>query len=232
MKMRIPSNLFSEIVGYEDVKSLLLKAIKSYGDGLPVHFLLVGEPNTVLVGGLCSAKTMFLLALKRIRGSIYLLGSRSSRAGLTSLLIEKKPPVLLIDELDKMHPENMTVLLSLMETGLVVEALHRRFRTEKLETIVVATCNDLYNIPKELQSRFLIVRFKPYSFREFCKVVTQILVKREKVKRKIARHIAFMVWNKLKSKDIRDAIKVGRLVHKKQSIKNVNKIICTLQKYS
>ncbi|MEM2355499.1 MAG: hypothetical protein QXH20_04280 [Candidatus Bathyarchaeia archaeon] len=88
--MRVRSDIFRDIVGHDDVKRLLLKALKSYGDGLPVHFLLCGEPS--------SAKTMFLLALRRLKDSYYLLGSRCSRAGLTSILVEKRPKVLLIDE--------------------------------------------------------------------------------------------------------------------------------------
>ncbi|MEM2582242.1 MAG: hypothetical protein QXD09_05505 [Candidatus Caldarchaeum sp.] len=80
--MRVRGDIFRDIVGHDDVKRLLLKALKSYGDGLPVHFLLCGEPS--------SAKTMFLLALRRLKDSYYLLGSRASRSGLTSILIERK----------------------------------------------------------------------------------------------------------------------------------------------
>lgn len=222
--MKVRGDIFKDIIGHDDVKSLLLKALKSYGDGLPVHFLLVGEPS--------SAKTMFLLALRRLKDSYYLLGSRASRSGLTSILIEKKPKVLLIDELDKMHPDNMAVLLSLMETGLVVEALHRRFRTEKLETIVVAAANDLSLIPKELLSRFIVLKFKPYSFREFCEVVVRTLTRREKVKRKLAKKIAVLVWSKLQSKDVRDALKLGRLIRRRQTEKQLMEVVKAISKYS
>ncbi len=224
MPIRVSPSIFKEIIGHEDVKALLVKALRFYGDGLPVHFLLVGEPS--------SAKTMFLLALRRVKDSYYLIGSRTSRAGLTSILIEKKPKLLLIDEIDKMHPDSMTVLLSLMETGLVVEALHKNFRTAQLECIVVAACNDLSAIPKELQSRFIILKFKPYSFKEFCKVVVQTLVRREKIKRSIAKRIAFSVWSKLGSKDARDAIKLARLIRKRQTTKELNAVIKSLKKYS
>jgi len=88
--LKVQPDIFDPIIGYEDVKELFMGALKMYGDGLPVHFLMVGEPS--------SAKTMFLLCLSKIKGSVYLLGSRTSKAGLTDILIEQKPALLLIDE--------------------------------------------------------------------------------------------------------------------------------------
>ena len=73
MKLKIPKDVFAPIIGYEDVKELFMGALQTYGDGLPVHFLMVGEPS--------SAKTMFLLSLSKIKGSAYWLGSRVSKAG-------------------------------------------------------------------------------------------------------------------------------------------------------
>jgi len=88
--VKVNPKIFSEIVGYKDVKDLLLRALKAYPDGLPVHFLLYGPP--------ASAKSLFLLCLQRVKGSAYVLGSRLSRAGLTWLLLEQKPKILLLDE--------------------------------------------------------------------------------------------------------------------------------------
>jgi Holliday junction DNA helicase RuvB len=88
--MKVNPSIFEPIIGYEDVKALFLKALRMHGDGLPVHFLMVGEP--------ASAKTSFLLCLSKLKDSYYLLGSRTTKAGLTSLLFEKKPKILLLDE--------------------------------------------------------------------------------------------------------------------------------------
>jgi len=224
-KIRIPPNLFSDIVGYDDVKSLLLKTIRSYGDGLPVHFLLVGEPAT--------AKSLFLLSLERIKGAEYRLGSRLSRSGLVELLIGKKPHLVLIDEIDKVSDrECLAVLLSLMETGRIVETLHGKMRTEKLEVIVVAAANDISELPRELLSRFIILRFKPYKWGEFLKIARNILVKREGVKPRIAKYIASVVWNKLGSKDFRDCIKLARLIRDGQNKREIDLVVRTLAKYS
>jgi hypothetical protein len=37
-----------------------------------------------------------------------------------------------------------------METGVVVETLHKRTRVERLETIVVAAANDVSRLSEEL----------------------------------------------------------------------------------
>ena len=221
---RIGKYLFRDIVGYDDVKDLLIRALKSHGDGLPVHFLLVGSPST--------AKTQFLLALRRLKDAEYVLGSRTTRAGLSSLLIEKKPKILLIDEMDKMRDVDYGVLLSLCETGIVVETLHKRFRVEKLETMVIGACNDLSRIPYELQSRFIILKFKPYTFNKFRKVVKFVLTKKIGISTRMANKIAMLVWHELGSRDVRDAINIAKLVRNERRTRRVSSIIKTMTKYS
>jgi Holliday junction DNA helicase RuvB len=119
-----------------------------------------------------------------------------------------------------------------METGRVVETMHGKMRSERLEVIVVAAANDISDLPKELLSRFIILRFKPYKWGEFLKIARNILVKREKIKPRVARYIAAAVWSKIGSKDFRDVIKIARLVKNKQTRKEVNTILKTIIKYS
>jgi len=221
--VKVRADIFSPIVGYDDVKALFLKALRMHGDGLPVHFLMVGEP--------ASAKTSFLLCLSKLRDSYYLLGSRTTKAGLTNLLFDKKPKILLLDEIDKMDVECYATLLSLMESGRVVELLHRKYRTVKLETLVFAGANDERDLPRELLSRFLVLRFKPYTWSQFIKIARHILVEREKIKPRLARYIADAVWNQLQSKDVRDAVKIARLIKEKQDLREVKAVIKTMAKY-
>jgi len=42
----------------------------------------------------------------------------------------------------------------LMETGIVVKALHKQFVKEKMETLVFAGANYEHELPAELLSRF------------------------------------------------------------------------------
>jgi hypothetical protein len=75
-----------------------------------------------------------------------------------------------------------------------------------------------------LMSRFLILEVPDYSFEEF----TNIAVKRlanEKVDRNIAPIIAEKVWYELGSRDVRDVIKIGRVVDNIQDISLVIKMM-------
>jgi len=224
-RISVRSDIFDDIVGYDDVKDLFIRALRSYGDGLPVHFLMVGDVAT--------AKTMFLMCLSKLKDSAYVLGSRISRAGLTSLLIEKKPKILCFDEIDKVaDKECLAVLLSLMETGYVVETLHNKMRRIKLETLVFAAANDIIDLPRELISRFIVLRFKPYTWRQFLTVAKNILVKREGISSRLASYIASVVWTKIGSKDFRDCIKIARLIKSAGGKAEVKRIIKVLEKYS
>ena len=227
MKLKIPKDVFAPIIGYDDVKELFMGALRMYGDGLPVHFLMVGEPS--------SAKTLFLLCLSKIKGSVYLLGSRVSKAGLTDILIEQKPSLLLIDEIDKMDYGCYGTLLSLMETGIVVKALHKQFVKEKMETLVFAGANYEHELPAELLSRFTILRFKPYTFNQFRTIAVKIL-RDYGIKPRLSSYMAMAVYNQLRSRDIRDVVQLARhslkLSQGKITKRTVNKVLKTLKKYS
>lgn len=205
--LEIPEDLFDCIIGYEDLKELLTKTLKRR---IRVHFLLVGSPAT--------AKSMFLEELERVGGRYY-LGSSTSKAGLIDMLAEDKPRVLLIDEIDKMKREDMAALLSVMESGKLVECKSKKERYVSLQTIVVAAANDISKIPKELVSRFAVFRFRPYSKEEFVRVCEGILTKREGIDKELARYIAEKVWEY--RKDVREAIRVARLANSKEEAKKV-----------
>ena len=102
---------FEEIVGHNDIKQIFIKAILSKR---PVHLLVVGSPG--------SAKTMFLTEIMRhYKESYFVVGSNTTKAGLLNQLFERRPKILLIDELEKMSITDQTALLHLMETGIVSE---------------------------------------------------------------------------------------------------------------
>jgi Holliday junction DNA helicase RuvB len=195
--MDAPRDLFSVIEGYDDVKRLLWLTLKAEK---PVHVLMTGPPGC--------AKTMFMLELNRLHGAVYVLGSRSSKAGLSSLLIEKMPRILLIDEIDKMNYKDTSVLLSLMETGIVSETLFGRVREERLDTRVIAACNVERKLDRALISRFTVVRFSEYSPEEFVRVAARVLAEREGLSLELARYIAESLKNI--TRDVRAAIQVGR----------------------
>jgi len=216
----VPGDLFAPIVGYEEAKELMLRVVESR---VRVHFLLVGPPS--------SGKSLFLLCLERLPRSRYILGSRLSRAGLADYLITHKPSFILLDEIDKLRAHDYAVLLSLCETGRVVETLYGKTREESLDTIVFASANDLASIPPEVVSRFLILRFREYSRDEFVDVAINVLGRREGVDRDLAAYIAEKVWDELESRDIRDCVRIARIVRDRQSREEVDRVIGAIRKY-
>jgi Holliday junction DNA helicase RuvB len=198
--------MFDGIIGYDDVKRLFKMSLSS---DKPVHILLVGPP--------ASAKTLFMLECMKLERSYFTLGSHSTKSGMIDYLFEKRPRYLIVDEIEHMPMKDQTALLSLMETGIVAETKFQKTRNTQLKTWVFATSNGTERMLTPLLSRFIVLHFRQYSFASFAEICTQLLV-REGVAPDIAAAVSDAVWNKLKSKDIRDCIKLGRLAKTKQDV--------------
>jgi intein/homing endonuclease len=124
--------IFSDIVGLEDVKDILLKALKA---DKPVHVLIVGGPAT--------AKTMILEALSRFYDVPVILAGASTRAGLRDYIVENVPEIMIIDELDKVeNPLDLSVLLTWMETQKLTVTMVTKKAYVKCPTVckVIAAC--------------------------------------------------------------------------------------------
>jgi holliday junction DNA helicase RuvB len=144
------STLFNHIIGYNDVKRLVMLALDSDEQS---HILLSGRP--------ASAKTMFLESLNKLKGSYFVDGASTTKAGLIDCLFLNNPKYLLIDEIDKMSSKDQAMLLNLMETGIVSETKHNKTRTGHMKTSVFATSNNVSDIIAPLQSRFFVVELPP-----------------------------------------------------------------------
>jgi Holliday junction DNA helicase RuvB len=211
-------NFFDYIIGYNDVKKFLRMSINTEE---PVHILLIGPP--------ASAKTMFIKSMMmKLNNSYFTDGGNTTKAGMLEYIFDNKPKYLLIDEIDKMSTKDQTFLLNLMETGIVSETKHAKTRTEVLKTWVIASSNNIHNIISPLKSRFFIIELEPYSYEQFCQITMSLLIKQHKVKEEIAKATAHMVWNKMRSRNIRDCVRIGRMA---KSIEDVDFIIDTLRRY-
>ena len=199
-KLDLPEDLFTDIIGHDDVKDLLRAALCAQK---PVHVLLVGPPAL--------AKTLFLWDIERACGELacWLVGSAASKAGLWDLVVLKRPRLLLIDELDKMSTIDTAALLSMMEGGRLVRAKKGRELELTHQIWVVATSNRLQSLSPELLSRFAIRRISAYSRADYVGVVKGVLVHREDVSPEVAEEIAQRLDGR--SQDVRDAIRVARL---------------------
>jgi Cdc6-like AAA superfamily ATPase len=73
------------------------------------------------------------------------------------------------------------------------------------------------------------IHFKPYTEEEFVEIVVNVLDGEEDVDRDIALLIANRVYNRLKSSNIRECVRIARLA--KNDSTQVNRIIDTFAKY-
>jgi Holliday junction DNA helicase RuvB len=194
------TTLFSGIVGYDNIKELMKTSLAL---DKPVHILLYGPPAI--------AKSMFLWEIERVYGSQCLpfIGSATSHAGMWDMLIERRPRILLIDELEKMNLTDTAGLLSLMEYGRIIRAKVGRSIDEKITVWVFATANRITSIPPELLSRFAKQELAEYSDQEFIIVVKNILQRNEELDEDSAALVAEKLVGR--THDIRDAVRVARM---------------------
>ena len=175
------------------------------------------------------AKTMFLMEMvRRLKNSYLIVGSNTTKAGLVNQLFEKQPKYLLIDELDKMSGNDQVSLLHLMETGIISETKVKKTRQLELVSWVFANANNTERIIEPLLSRFLILQVPDYTFEEFTDIAINRLAK-EKISRGLATIISDKVWTELDSRDIRDVVKIARLVTNQE---DVSHIISIMKRYS
>jgi len=225
-KHKYSKKVFDTIVGADDIKEVILLSLDSlFENNKQMHVLLVGPP--------ASAKTLFLLCLEKLEHSDFVIGGSASRAGITQQLFNKKPKLILIDEIEKMPKEEMSVFLSLMDGGRVSERKFNRQQDMVLMSNVYASCNSIDGIPKELLSRFgaFIFKFKKYTKMEFIKVCIKVLTKLEGVNKDLAAYIAGKMVNI--SRDVRESIGIGRAALVSNTpMETVDFLIKTKQKYS
>lgn len=56
------------------------------------------------------------------------------------------------------------------------------------------------------------LHLEEYTYEEFVEIVRRLLKKRYRMKPELSEKIGYAVWNHMKSKDIRDAIKIAKLI--------------------
>lgn len=199
---QLPKDLFGNIVGYEDIKKLMSKAITA---DQPVHVLFVGPP--------ASAKTMFQIAIEALPGAFFIDGANLTKAGLNELLFNHEIRYLEIDEIEEVAARDQAALISFMQTGRLSETKYGRTRTKHMNTWVIGSCNDTVRLSAKLLSRFLIVEFGEYTYEQFMEIVIRVLQRsRPSMLPDTISRIGDAVWHTLRSRDIRDVIKIAALV--------------------
>jgi len=218
-KLDIPDDLFDCIISYDDIKDEIKFTLREEREG---HYLLIGPPAT--------AKSLFLIELARLGGTYQAAGSRVSGAGLTDAFFSYQPRILLLDEIDKIPMDATAVLLSVMESGDVLETKYKRHRGLKIKLTVFAAGNSDRTVPPELLSRFdTKLYFSTYSFDGFVSVCRGYLSRYESVPEPIAEYVGVQTWQHL-DKDVRTARGITRRL-RESSTSDVDRVVGFLTKY-
>ena len=211
------------VIGFDDIKETLATAISSQRK---INFLLEGPP--------ACAKSLLLEGIRMAMPSDYAymaFGSRTSAAGLSQILFEHQPRLLLLDEVDKMRHDVFSVLLGLMESGEILETKHQKVRGIKLETAVIAACNSSADMSPEFLSRFAFhPHFPPYTREEFINVCLGLLTRSESCPEDLALLIGRKVFDD-ELGDIRKARGIWQLISAPTD-KEVNRVLQMMRKYS
>lgn len=206
--LEVSDDLFDEIVGYEDLKKHFLKALRG---GIPVHCLLWGVPG--------SAKTMFMTALERLDGALFVPMSTATKAGLAQALMEHRPRILLVDEVDKCSREDISVLLTLMEQGFVKETKCGRSQAKVyVNSYVFMACNDVRHIDPALLDRPQPFYFKAYTREQFTATVVAVLKRRFDRGPELAEYVALRAWADLGYRNVRAALNIGKVATSKADV--------------
>jgi len=203
------ARMFDQIIGYDGIKRTFARSLDSKE---PVHILLVGPPG--------QAKTLFLKSILETFGekkTYFTVGGNASKSGLIDVLFDMQPKYLLVDEIEHLKPEYQTMLLSLIETGILTQTMHSKVRQIQLKTWVFATSNGTKKLSEPLLSRFRVMYLNEYDFSQFYEIAVKKLVA-EGLDKKAADEITISVWEQLPNPNIRNCIQIGRLVRNEPDI--------------
>ena len=211
-------DVFKYIYAHDKLKLIFNNAIAS---NEAIHILLTGAPAT--------SKTLFLEAIKENVDNSSLITSNSTGAGIIKHIYDN-PEIeyLLIDEIEKIPKDEIAVLLTLMESGRLIVTKRTMMCDREQKLTIFATCNNVNKLSIEMRSRFLKFNLKEYTLEEFTMISINIVISRFYRTQEFAQKLALAIWYKMKSKDVRDVIKVARLARNESDI---DIIIEAIQEY-
>jgi len=212
----LDDDIFSNVVGFDDAKWLLKRSLTT--DSI-TNILLVGPPG--------SAKTVFLLSIRKLEDAVFIPASDSTAAGFNEIMFNKKPKYVLMDEIDDMDPSDQESMSTYMENGIVKETKYQKTREMKINTKTFAAANETNPIADHILNRFTVLEFPEYTKEEYVEVCANVLPDEENTPHDNATQIAELLWDLRGTADVREAISVARL-----SRGDPEKVIGVLDKYS
>jgi MoxR-like ATPase len=219
--------MFAGIYAYDNLKEIMY----SIATGSKINsMLLAGDPGT--------GKTQIADCIKDYFGdkAYKCLGNSTKKAGIYDYLFQhgKDLSVLILDELDKMSPEDQGAFLGLMQKGEFSETKYGKTRSIKLNVRVIATANNTKKILEPLLTRFApnVFYLKAYGEDEYIHIGTRILTQEEGAHEDVAEIISRRVWamNTKKRENIRAVVKVFRYTG--NDITKLDPYLAAIKEYS
>ncbi len=202
--------LFQWIVGYDDIKYWIRKAISR---PKPVHIALDGPPAT--------AKSAFLLDLSRVPGARFATGTKMTNTGLYEILAYEHPKILCIDEFEKLATDAYNTIYTLCADGFIQKDQHGVHERIELDTRVFASVNDWGKVPEAIRSRFKHWELNEYDEEEYKRIVERMLPAVEGTDEALAAYIAEITAKF--TRDIREAIRYARMCDTKEEVDMLHK---------
>jgi hypothetical protein len=125
-----------------------------------------------------------------------------------------------------MSIRDQNMLLNLLETEMLTSKKTREMKLRGIK--LFATSNDIDGLSKPLKSRLIELHLPEYDFEEFRITVTRLAITKYGLSEEVGEKIAHVVWNDMKTRDVRDALKLSKLV---TSIDDVDLLARTIMKY-
>jgi hypothetical protein len=125
-----------------------------------------------------------------------------------------------------MSIKDQNMLLNLLETGKLVSTKVKKTREMEFKGIkLFATSNDIDAISKPLRNRLIELHLPEYDLEEFRNIVTRLAITKYGLSKEVGEKIAHVVWNDMKTKDVRDAIQLSKLVTDVNDVELLARII-------
>jgi DNA replicative helicase MCM subunit Mcm2 (Cdc46/Mcm family) len=196
-KDRIIRMFAPNVIGHEHEKLALILGMI----GAPENSIR-GRINELLIGPAGLAKTKLTReVVKARRGSRYVSAKNTTGKSLTAMVLKEdesytlnlgpvplaKNAVCVINEFDKMHPEEQDNLLDVMEEGEIIVNKFAKLRTIKSPTTIIATANPRGNKWKDSDRMSLDeIPFEPIILSRFDILLTLRDIVDEKSNREFA----------------------------------------------
>jgi replication-associated recombination protein RarA len=208
---------FESVQGYDDIKNIINRALDGEEN---FNLMLLGPPS--------SSKIVFLMEIMKACKDAEYFDCSNTTSRILDILEQKKPKVILLDELEKMSRPFQNQLLNFLESGHVkVTQMHRNYDFEIKSCKVFATANEGSRLSKPLASRFRKLYLLKYTKEEFVRIAAKVCPK-------LPYNTAQMIGEEVFKVEgsIRDVISISRLLKKHDGPLEVREILTTLNKYS